>query len=231
MSKNASMKQIKRQFSFLIFLVVLCLGACSSDGLQTPNAVPDTLLMVTDVTAQDHFKLLVDESFIEVLTIKDDDVPVRSTFNFASGWLKKNGEARVRVDLASWNSGLALRDGRMRKIFFAVQKPENRFVDFKLTKWPQSYEAKRPQKEFMIEGLLTFRGKSYPLSGKFASQPVSEFEVEAKSLEPITLRINELGLSQNLKTLMRVCGHKSIDQDVKLSFFLKFVGVKSGPQS
>lgn len=76
-------------------------------------------LMISNSALAD-WKLISENSNISYGTIKNDAIGESNTFKSISGSLSDNGHINIEIDLASVDTQIEIRDGRMRDIVFKV---------------------------------------------------------------------------------------------------------------
>lgn len=212
-----------------VFLVFFCLLACSKDR-SGEEAKKVRTLTVEQVLQKGAFQLVVDASLITVGTVKDGSIPVKGSLNLKQGFLNLNADARslfeAVIAFTSWDSGLVLRDDRVRRIFFGTDEVKNQsgvFLAKQLS--PQIIEKfKQDQKlpAVTAEGTITFGGVNVPVLAQLSAEFNEKQRLVVKTLEPFTLKISDLKLTENLKKLMVVCAHQSVDDVVAVEVYLEF---------
>lgn len=216
--------------------------ACSKFA-QSPGEVVSGEAVQKKVAARtaDEFKALTNASQMTVRMVKDDSVPVAATFNLKEGELKLSESgavstsvtpiaARVAVDVASFNSGLLLRDDRVRSIFFETQKAENTVMTVAIHAVSSDtisvLRSKGAVNGVPVTGSVSYFGKTLPLVATIDLSITAEDRLRATSASPVIVKISELGLNPNLAKLMMECGHKSVADEVRVEFALEFEGVR-----
>ena len=173
----------------------------------------------------DPVSLSVKNASISLVTVKNGDTEVPAKFEGVSGRLTIPDAAApsdltgaLYIDVDSWDSGLELRDDRVKNIFFGIS--DNKQIVFTLngiSGLPEEGLGIGEQSEGVARGLIAFAGQSAAVEAqvKLARSGASDFHID--TIEPFTVSIASLGLIDPLKALMKECAHKSIDDLVKVS--------------
>lgn len=211
-----------------IFLALLLAGfACSSNKVHEVEKTGN--IQVNKALQNGVFQLKKDASWVSVRTLKNGFVPVKGTLNFSKGTLDLNdlkNFLELKVNLLSWDSGLSQRDSRVKSVFFAASESNSEAV-FKVTEVsPEIIDGFRKEKSFQkysVKGQLTLAGKTTKVRAILNGSFDQKGRLRIKSLNPIELKISELGLSDNLKKLIEICNHRSVENVVELNVDVVFV--------
>lgn len=170
-------------------------------------------------------------SSIGFVSVKDETVQVPGTFKKMSGEFRSESSDQgerlvggfVEVDLDSLqtvnNPG---RDQNIRNFFFQTSKdPKHKKAVFAFDpKKPVTVPSGKDQ-EVSLDGNLTLHGRSIPLV-----IPVTVVReggtIHVKSRGAIVLPFASWNLVSPVKALMKVCGHKALQQSATLNFDLQF---------
>lgn len=211
--------------------------------MQSPEEVASGEIAQAKVAARvaNDFKVVTNASQITVRMVKDDSIPVAATFNLNGGELKlaESGAtsagvaptmAHVVVDMASFNSGLLIRDDRVRSIFFETQEAKNTLMTIAISAVsPETIAALRSKgavNGVPVTGSLSYLEKIIPVVATVDLNITDEDRFRVTSTSPVIVKISELGLNSNLTKLMTACGHKSVADEVSVEFNLEFEGVR-----
>lgn len=182
--------------------------------------------------------LQVTEGTISVTTVKDGTTEVPATFSGVTGKLafgdrgaEQAGIGALTLDLASWDSGLALRDERVRTLFLGVaQHPTATFSVDALEGVGAAMDAVGGEASVTATGTLYLAGGSTALSAPMTLTRTAETRYLLSSTEPLAVSIKELGLAEPLQRLMDACQHESIADSVAVSVSIQFdAEVPAGP--
>lgn len=210
----------------LCVLNMACQKGSDNSGLgdtATKTVSPD------EVLKNDKFQVYKPTSVIYLTTIKDSAIPVKASLGFAEGTLQlasADAFLALTVDLESFDSGLPLRNDRVRKIFFNSDKKEMSQAIFKIAALPGDALAKlkadKELKDYSLEGELDFHGVKKNITAKLNASITPAGRIAVKSVQPLEIKISDFSLSENLKSMIQVCGHLGIDDLVKLDVAVEF---------
>ena len=206
-------------------VLILTLFACSEEPPPEPvKAAPAPMA------------LTVTGGSINVVTVKDGnaEVPgrvdgVTGSFRFEDGALTKDLSGDLSLDLSSWNSDLEERDNNVKKHFFDMASHGT--ATFSLTKVdgiPEEGIVVGSDADVDAEGWLKMHGAEVAVKTKVKIKRSAEKEFEIDSVEPFYVSIDDLGMTDRLKALIGVCGHQSVDNNVKINVNLS-LGPKGAP--
>lgn len=142
-------------------------------------------------------------------------------FDQLSGSLKE-GRAKVTIDLASVDTGVDIRDQRVRKMFFKV-------ADFPTAQLAADFEATLVENLFpgrmtraRVTGELTLQGETRELELPIRLLRMDEETLVATSAAPVVINAEDFGLDESLKALREVAGLDTISRAVPVHFNLVF---------
>lgn len=199
-------------------LLFLILGVVSCRSEQKTETVP----------AQPHgdeWVVNADQSQLTVEVIKDANIPVKGSLKVIAGSLSKTQKndwsVVLRVAVNSWNSGLDLRDERVKNTFFQVSKPGFEELRFEAYDIPhdvvQGAQSGKTQ-NYDLKGFMVFNGMMQNLIIPVEVKSENHHLV-VKGQTPIS--IQQWGLNENKLSLMKECNHQNILDQVSVSFDLK----------
>jgi polyisoprenoid-binding protein YceI len=169
------------------------------------------------------------ESKISLAVVKDHNAngPVVVTVLLRDGAISFGaGTARLSIDLDSIDSGVPLRNERLRGVLLETGGPGWDTAELRITSIPESalvaLREKRGVGGVKIDGELALHGVTakvpFIANVSFGTGGV----LLVKSAAPVELKISDYGLGENLKKLITLCKHESIDDVVKVDFSLEF---------
>jgi len=225
---------MKTPFAALsLLLVAFGLGATSCDKKPAPppETRPATLVSARPRPDLKPGEIGVDlaKSKLSLKVIKDHDAktPVVATVGLRDGAIQLTaGTARLSVDLDTIESGIPLRNERVRGVFLETSGVGWETAELTIAKIPDEVLAtlrdKKQVNRATIEGELKLRGATSKVSFLANAGYSTGGVLWVKSAEPMELKISDLGLSENLKKLSTLCQHDSIDDAVKIDINLEF---------
>jgi hypothetical protein len=213
-------------------VVLVFAASCHS---STSSGVPDAAasagrpkIVHPRVTAAGEVPLDLTQSKLALTIIKDHVTPVTATLRMRDGSISVDGaspSARLSVDLDSFDSSIAIRNERVRNIFFETSAIgwESADLSFDLPK--ELVERFRNDKKLThvkLEGGLKVHGHSSKLPVTFDAGYGDGGRIWVKSSAPVEVKVSDLELTDNLHRLNAICMHDSIDDIVKVDVSLVF---------
>lgn len=181
-----------------------------------------TLLLFTSAQAQSAYTLVSDKSKLVFTSIKSGSVIEVHEFTSLSGEINEQGVASVTIDLASVETGIDIRNERMKSMLFHVEK----------------YAQARVQTEVLLSALNNLNvGESFhrhvPVSVALHGQKqdliahsdvvkTSENTVTIYSTKPVLVNAAEFNLVKGITALQKIAGLPSIATSVPVTFKLVF---------
>ncbi|SFD60632.1 Polyisoprenoid-binding protein YceI [Thiohalospira halophila DSM 15071] len=160
-------------------------------------------------------------SDLNYISIKAGHTGEVNEFEQLSGSLEE-GRAEVTIDLASVDTGVDIRDERMRDMFFKVD-------NFPTAELTAEFEATLVKNLFpgdmtraRVSGELTLQGDSQELEMPVRLLRLDEDTLVATSAAPVVINAADFGLTESLKALREVAGLDTISRAVPVHFNLVF---------
>ncbi|MEL7198093.1 MAG: YceI family protein [Pseudomonadota bacterium] len=191
-------------------LAVLSLTACT-EALPEPVAVTDGA-----------WTLDGEASELSYVTIKADEIAEINSFEGLSGSVSGEGVASLEIDLSSVETGVDIRNERMREIFFVVS--DNPTASVSATLDPASFEALQVGDSVTTElaGTLNLKGVEAPFQTDVTVTRAGPDRVLAVSDAPVIVDAGQLELNDGLAQLQELAGLPSITPVVPVTFSLVF---------
>jgi polyisoprenoid-binding protein YceI len=160
-------------------------------------------------------------SDLNYVSIKAGHTGEVNGFERLSGTLE-GGRAEVTIDLASVDTGVDIRDQRMRKMFFKVG-------EFPTAELTAEFEATLVKNLFpgdmtraRVTGEFTLQGESRELELPVRLLRLDEDTLVATSAAPVVLNAADFGLTTSVQALREVAGLDTISRAVPVHFNLVF---------
>ncbi len=202
--------------------LVFALSACSgSDAeLERPAPPPQPPVLATQTAT------LPVQGVLNVITTKNGTAEVPGQLTGVSGdvtladvdgWAGLDGN--ITVDLATWDSGLELRDDRIKETFFELALHPR--VTFKLGEASgvpaEGIPVGATAVPLTVDGQLQLHGATQDVSLKLlVSRPVKEgFKLESQ--EALVVTASSFGMADQLEALRVLCAHESLSDEVRIS--------------
>ncbi len=163
------------------------------------------------------------QSRINFITIKNGSVAEKHSFDSQEGTIDDSGQAHVAIMLDSVNTGIEIRDERMRKMFAEDGGSDLAVVDATLD--AASLEALAVGSSEIVPLKATFRiGEAdVEVATDVHVLRIDEARIQASSLSPVLLDAAALGLDGGVEKLREIAGLASISLAVPVDFRWVFV--------
>jgi polyisoprenoid-binding protein YceI len=162
------------------------------------------------------------DSNLSFVSIKKDSVGEVMHFKNLAGSLEMDGTAVFSIPLASVETGVPIRDQRMRDLLFQVaQYPSATFqgnIDMKRVAALKAGE----QIHVPVTGQLLLHGKIATIAADTLATKLADGSLSVVTSQPLIVNATEFGLNEGLKKLMDVAGLPAISKAVPVTFALIF---------
>jgi polyisoprenoid-binding protein YceI len=160
--------------------------------------------------------LVPTESSLAFVGTKNESVGVPGSFTGLAGeYDAGQGTAFVEVSLAGANTGDPARDENIRTHFFEAAK-------FPLARFEVKGLPAAPDGAVTLEGTLSIHGASVPLRVPVQVTHDEHHHLRVRTVAPLVLSAEKLGMATQLATLKTVCGHQSLADTVPVEVDLAF---------
>lgn len=173
----------------------------------------------TTVSAFADWSLQNNQSSVHFISTKKQNIDEIHHFKQLSAELSDSGKFKLSIDLASVETGIEIRNTRMREQLFKVGTFPTADVTAQLSKKIMQLKAGQSiQAEVAAE--LTLMETSMPLTLHMQISKTTGNEYVATSIQPILISATKFGLQQGVETLQKLAGLPSIGLTVPVSFNL-----------
>ena len=184
------------------------------------------LAMFIPATAwAEGWALIAAESDINFVSVKKEKVAEVHHFTGLSGSVEGD-RASISIDLASIESGIDIRNERMKSMLFDVATfaaasitADLAAIDFKLLKAGEALSTTLPL-------TLDLHGVSKKLSARVQVAALAGGRLLVTSREPVIIQASDFELDGGIEALREVAKLPGIAQAVPVSFHLQFIRVK-----
>lgn len=161
-------------------------------------------------------------SELSYVTIKSGEIAELNSFETLSGSIAADGAATIEIDLASVETGVDIRNERMRDIFFVVADNPSATVTAQID--PAAFEslAVGASADTTLDGKLSLKGAEMPFQSEITVTRVGADRVLAVSDAPVIVDAARLDLVEGLGQLQELAGLPSITPVVPVTFALTF---------
>lgn len=180
------------------------------------------LLVLASPLALAEWQLDGDTSRISFVSVKRGKMAEVQRFDRLSGQIDDQGAVRVVVPLESIDSGLALRDERMRNSFFEIERFPEAIISSQLDlSRYEDLQAGQSRQE-TVDFNLDLHGQQRRLKSEVLVSRPSEPRIEVTTLEPLVLKLIDFDLEEKLEPLKAVANVPSITPEVPVFAVLGF---------
>jgi hypothetical protein len=202
------------------FTVVLALGlaACAEPAANAPADADVDAVSVTEGT----WTLEPATSRLSYVSIKAGEVAEANRFDRLSGTVAADGSATIDIDLASVNTGVDIRNERMRDIFFQVIDNPTATVTAKLD--PAAFAALAVGQSISrpLKGTVSIKGAQSDIETDVLVTRVSADRVTVVPTAPVIISTDMFELTDELGELRALAQLPSITPAVPVTFTLSF---------
>ncbi|KRP46207.1 YceI-like domain-containing protein [Pseudomonas libanensis] len=181
-----------------------------------------TLLACAAVPAHADWYLDNESSRLSFVTTKNTEVAEVQRFLVLHGKVDAKGAARLEVELDSINSGIPLRDERMRKELFQIKSFPEAQISTQINLQPINDLAPGAQLELRLPLSVTLHGKTQTYSAELLATRLDERRFQVVTLEPVVLHAEDFDLAPGVAALRKAAGLKSISLSVPVGAVLIF---------
>ena len=181
------------------------------------------LCLYAAAMATQALELASKSSMLNVVSVKNNRVAELFSFDAVTGQLNTTtGNALINIDLASIDSGIDIRDKRIKKYLFDVDSQPlatfNATID---TDALAAIEVSLPQ-AMTVEGELMLGGKRQALRFNTLVSRLENGDIRVVTTSPAFIDIAALGLEQGIDKLRQLAGLNSITLAVPVTFSVLF---------
>jgi polyisoprenoid-binding protein YceI len=142
------------------------------------------------------------------------------TFKRYEGGMSAAGEIKMTIDLASIDSGIEIRDERMKTMLWSVKATPTATFTAKLgTDAMTKFDAARVN-DFDIAGELSLAGQTKPVTAKLRTTRLDDNSLLVATRAPIVINSNDYGLRAGVEALREVVGLNFVSAAAPVDFTL-----------
>jgi len=187
-----------------------------------PLAVAALFLASAALPAQADWYLDGESSRLSFISSKNGNVSEVQRFLVLHGQVQPEGLARLEVELESINSGIPLRDERMRAELFEVKRFAEATISAQLDLMPIQDLANGAQLELRLPVTVDLHGKQHAYNVQLLATRLDERRFQVVTLEPVVLDAADFDLAPGLEKLRTLAGLSAISLSVPVNAVLIF---------
>lgn len=156
------------------------------------------------------------------LSIKKNSIAEVHTFKRLDGSIGDDGQANLAIELASVQTGVDIRDQRMRDMLFEVSRFAQATAQLQVD--PAALKALGPGDQLAVrkETTIDLHGVSKALPVDLLVTRLSDGSLQVQTLKPLLINANDFGLGEGIEALRAVVNLSAIDTVVPVVFNLRF---------
>ncbi|MCI0996776.1 YceI family protein [Pseudomonas corrugata] len=185
-------------------------------------AVATLLLAGAVLPARADWYLDGESSRLSFISSKNGNVSEVQRFLVLHGQVQPKGLARLEVELESINSGIPLRDERMRAELFDIKQFGEAIVTAQIDLSPIQDLANGAQLELRLPLTVDLHGKQHEYNVELLATRLDEHRFQVVTLEPVVLNAADFDLAPGLETLRKMAGLSAISLSVPVNAVLIF---------
>jgi len=180
------------------------------------------LLAGTTLSAQANWYLDGESSRLSFVSTKNAHISEVQRFLVLHGKVDPKGLAEVEVELESVNSGIPLRDERMRKDLFEIQTFPEALITAQIDLRPINDLAPGAQLELRLPVTVNLHGKTQQYNAELLATRLDDRRFQVVTLEPLVINAEDFDLAPGLERLRNVAGLSAISLSVPVGAVLIF---------
>jgi hypothetical protein len=180
------------------------------------------LLTGAALSARADWYLDGESSRLSFVSTKNANVSEVQRFLVLHGKVDPEGLAQVEVELESINSGIPLRDERMRKELFQIDRFADALITTKIDLRPINDLAPGAQLELRLPLTVDLHGKQHEYNAQLLATRLDDRRFQVVTLEPLVINAEDFDLAPGLEALRKMAGLSAISLSVPVSAVLIF---------
>jgi polyisoprenoid-binding protein YceI len=180
------------------------------------------LAIVYSLPVQASWTLNGDESTLSFISTKAVNVAEIHKFTTVTGGVDDTGNVTVSIALASVDTGIEIRDDRMREMLFDTENYSFAMMTAQVNMTMLDELAPGESKTMAVEGELALHGQSTPMTFEVVVARMSDGNLLVMSQKPVVVNAPLFNLSDGVEALREIAGLPSISAAVPVSFVLSF---------
>jgi len=180
------------------------------------------LLAGATLSARADWYLDGESSRLSFISTKNANLSEVQRFLVLHGKVDANGLAEVEVELESVNSGIPLRDERMRKELFEIQTFPEALITAQIDLRPINDLAPGAQLELRLPLTVNLHGKQHQYNAELLATRLDDRRFQVVTLEPLVINAEDFNLAPGLEVLRKVADLSAISLSVPVGAVLIF---------
>lgn len=180
------------------------------------------LLAGSAASANANWYLDGESSRLSFISTKNANISEVQRFLVLHGKVDPKGLAQVQVELESVNSGVPLRDERMRKELFEIQTFAEALITTQIDLRPINDLAPGAQLELRLPLTVDLHGKQHTYNAELLATRLDDRRFQVVTLEPLVINAEDFDLAPGLERLRKLADVSAISLSVPVGAVLIF---------
>jgi polyisoprenoid-binding protein YceI len=179
-------------------------------------------LLLSSVSYASEWKLVADLSEINFISTKKQHVSEIHQFDKFTGKLNDKGLFTLEIDLASVNTGIDIRNERMKEHLFDVKQFSSAVLSAEIDLNLLDAITEGTSQFMTVNAMLNLHGKSKALTLNIVVTGLADTKLSVTSVRPVIVNVNDFALFSGVEKLRELAQLPSISHTVPVSFYLTF---------
>jgi hypothetical protein len=181
-------------------------------------------LLLAGATLSAHADWYLDgeSSRLSFISTQNTNISEVQRFLVLHGKVDPTGLAQIEVEMDSVNSGIPLRDERMRKDLFEIQTFPDALISAQIDLRPINDLAPGAQLELRLPLTVSLHGQQHQYNAELLATRLDDRRFQVVTLEPLVINAEDFDLAPGLDSLRKVAGLSAISLSVPVGAVLIF---------
>lgn len=199
---------------------------CATEALtQPPVSPPPTENPDQDGSPAMGWSLDNARSTLKFVSVKNTDVAENHRFDSLQGFVQRSGEATLAIDLNTIDSGIGIRDQRMRNYLFNTGALPTLYFTTMVNPGDVEALSAGESTTLTLDGRLTVNGVSRDTTASVIAYKSADGRVSVRTLRPVLINSGDFELTAGIEALRGLAGLPAIGHTVPVYFNLNFAPV------
>ncbi|WP_433767192.1 YceI family protein [Pseudomonas putida] len=163
-----------------------------------------------------------ESSRLSFVSTKNANLSEVQRFLVLHGKVEPSGLAQVEVELESVNSGVPLRDERMRKELFEIEKFPEALITTQIDLRPINDLASGAQLELRLPLTVDLHGRQRTYNAQLLATRLDDRRFQVVTLEPLVINAEDFDMAPGVEALRKIVGLSAISLSVPVGAVLIF---------
>ena len=178
--------------------------------------------LLASFPAKAAWELDSEKSTLTFVSIKAIHIAEVHKFTNLSGGMDAQGKVSIKIGLNSVDTGIDIRDERMRNMLFDTGTYESATISADVDPAKLAILGSGEVMELAIEGVLSLHGQSNSLSAEVVVANIGGTTLLVTSKKPVVVNAFQFQLEEGVEALREIAGLPSISLAVPVNFVFQF---------